>query len=147
MATHDELVDSLNGSGWRQRELGGFCGLIGPLWTRKEEAGWAYAVLATDNHVNPAGLVHGGLIAALMDHALSAIAWEKLGRRPCVTVQLDTHFLSAARAGQFLEGRGRVVRATSSLVFMQGAITIGGAEIAVASALLKAVSTERPIAA
>lgn len=129
--------DGLNAGGWRQRSLPGFAGLVGPLLTRKEEGGWAYGLVATQQHTNPAGFVHGGLLTTLIDHALSAIAWEALERRPCVTVQLDTHFLSAAREGQFLEARGRVVRATSSLVFMQGCIAIAGSEIVIASAVLK----------
>jgi uncharacterized protein (TIGR00369 family) len=127
-------------NGWRPRELPGFVGLVGPLWTRKEDAGWAYGVLATAQHLNPAGLVHGGMLATLIDHALSAIAWEAVQRRACVTVQLDTQFISAAREGQFLEARGRVVRASSTLVFMQGQVCVGRTEIVNASAVLKVLA-------
>ncbi|CAB3648760.1 PaaI family thioesterase [Achromobacter pestifer] len=130
---------TLTADGWRQKSLPGFAGLIGPLWVRKETEGWAYGILATASHLNPADVVHGGLLTALLDHGLSAIAWEALERRACVTVQLDTHFLMAARAGQFLEVRGRVVRATSSLVFMQGELTVAGNIVATASALLKSL--------
>ncbi|WP_238446976.1 PaaI family thioesterase [Azohydromonas australica] len=133
--------DSLTSIGWRQRSLPGFIGLVGPLWTRKEESVWAYGLLATNEHTNPAGVVHGGLLTTLVDHALSSIAWESSGRRACVTVQLDTQFLSAAREGQFLEARGRVVRATSSLVFMQGEISVGGSAIVAASAVLKMLTS------
>ena len=129
--------------GWRKRTLPGFAGLIGPLWVRKEEDGWAYGLLATAGHLNPAGVVHGGLLTALLDHGISAIAWEALGRRACVTVQLDTHFLAAAREGQFLEVRGRVVRATSSLVFMQGELSTDGQAVATAAAVLKQMGPAR----
>jgi len=139
-----QLSDSLRADGWRERSLPGFAGLIGPLWMRKEERAWAYGLLATNDHVNPAGIVHGGLLATLIDHALSSIAWEALERRACVTVQLDTHFLSAARAGQFLEARGRVVRATSTLVFMQGNLSVEGIEIVSACALLKVAAAASP---
>ncbi|MDT4875769.1 hypothetical protein FQZ97_1111630 [compost metagenome] len=131
-------------NGWRQRTLPGFAGLVGPLWTKKEATSWAYGLLATDAHTNPAGLVHGGLIGTLLDHALSAIAWEAMERRPCVTVNLSTQFLAAGRSGQFLEARGRIVRSTSSLVFMQGEIRIGENEIATASAILK-IAPKAPI--
>lgn len=129
--------ESLQQQGWRPRTLPGFAGQVGPLWTRKEASGWAYGILAAPEHLNPAGLVHGGLLMTLLDHALSAIAWEAIGRRTCVTVQMDTQFVSSAGNGQFLEARGRVVRATSSLVFMQGQISVGAAEIIQGSALLK----------
>jgi len=127
--------------GWRKKVLPGFAGLIGPLWVRKEADGWAYGLQATGDHLNPAGVVHGGLLTALLDHALSAIAWEALGRRACVTVQLDTHFLAAAREGQFLEVRGRVLRATSSLVFMQGELSVAGSVVATGAAVLKALGS------
>jgi acyl-coenzyme A thioesterase PaaI-like protein len=74
---------------------------------------------------------------SLMDHALSAIAWEAVGRRACVTVQMDTKFLSSARKGSFLVARGRVTRATASMVFMNGMVSVENKEILVASALLK----------
>jgi uncharacterized protein (TIGR00369 family) len=94
-------------------------------------------VLAGPEHLNPAGLVHGGLLMSLMDHALSAIAWEAVGRRACVTVQMDTQFLRGARAGDFLLARGHVTRATSRLVFMSGTASVGDQQILAASALLK----------
>lgn len=132
--------ETLVAEGWRERTLPGFVGLIGPLWTRREDAGWAYGLLTTEAHLNPAGVVHGGLSTSLIDHALSALAWEAVGRQPCVTVQLDTHFLAAVQAGQFIEARGRVVRATSTLVFMQGGISVGGEPVLGASAVMKVLS-------
>ena len=138
MDTHS-ADDSAVPPGWRKRTLPGFAGLIGPLWVRKEDDGWAYGLLTTADHLNPAGVVHGGLLTALLDHGISAIAWEALGRRACVTVHLDTHFLAAAREGQFLQVRGRVARATSSLVFMQGELSADGEVVATAVAVLKQV--------
>lgn len=140
--TTTETEQALEDSGWRKRGLPGFAGLIGPLWTKKENGGWAYGLLATQSHTNPAGLVHGGLVTTLLDHALSAVAWEAMDRRPCVTVSLDTQFLSAARSGQFLEARGRVVRATFSLIFLQGTIQVSESDIATASAILKVAGKE-----
>lgn len=142
--TTPATAESLAAEGWREKSLPGFAGLIGPLWVRKEAQGWAYGLLAGEQHLNPAGVVHGGMLTALLDHGLSAIAWEALGRRACVTVQLDTHFLMAARAGQFLEVRGRVVRAASSLVFMDGELSVAGNAVATGVAVLKALKPAAP---
>lgn len=148
-------AESLAAEGWHCKTLPGFAGLIGPLWVRREggqdegvrsegmrsEAqAWAYGLLATADHLNPAGVVHGGLLTALLDHGLSAIAWQALDRRPCVTVQLDTHFLAPARAGQFLEVRGQLLRATSSLVFMRGELSVAGNVVATGAAVLKVLA-------
>ncbi|MDQ8033688.1 phenylacetic acid degradation protein [Bordetella genomosp. 1] len=130
-------AQALRDAGWTERAGQGFSAHVGPIWTRREDGHWAYGLLTGPQHANIAGLVHGGLIATLMDQGLSAIAWEHVSRQPCVTVQLDTQYLTAARPGQFLEARGRVSRATSSLVFVQGEITAGDDTIAAGMAILK----------
>ena len=124
-------------SGWKPRTLDGFIGSVGPLWTRKEAEAWAYGFVATSQHTNPAGIVHGGLLMTLIDHALSAIAWEEAGRRPCVTIQIDVRFLDAVRPPALIEARGRVVRRTATLSFTEGQLTVGANVVVTASALLK----------
>ena len=122
--------------GWTPRTLPGFAGLVGPLWTRREGDGWAYAILVEDRHANPAGLAHGGLVSTLADHALSVVAWEANGRRPCITVALDVRFLAPARPGDLLVARGRVVRQTGSLAFLDGRVSVGDVDIATATAIM-----------
>ena len=122
--------------GWKARTLPGFAGLVGPLWTRREGEAWAYAVLIEQRHANPAGVAHGGLLSTLADHALSAIAWEANGRRPCITIALDMRFLAPARPGDLVVARGRVQRQTGSLAFMDGRLAVGDVEIATVTAIL-----------
>ena len=124
-------------SGWKQRDLPGFIGNVGPLWTKKENDLWAYAIVSKPEHTNPAGIVHGGLLMTLLDHALSAIAWEEAGRKPCVTIQIDVRFLAAVPVGKLIEARGRVVRRTTTLSFTEGALTIDQETAVTASAVLK----------
>lgn len=126
--------------GWKKRSLGGFMDCAGPLWTHKEEGDWAYGILAGERHLNPAGLVHGGLLETLMDHALSSIAWEASGRQKCVTLQMDTHFLASASAGMFIEARGRVVHSTPGTFFMQGMLTVDSRPAMSAQALMKVLT-------
>jgi uncharacterized protein (TIGR00369 family) len=125
--------------GWKPRTLPGFIGLVGPLWTKKEGTSWNYGIVADERHTNPAGIVHGGMLTTLLDHALSTIAWEANERRPCMTVALDVYFLAAARPGDLVAAGGRIVRQTASLIFMQGKLSVAGDEIATASAILKTV--------
>lgn len=130
--------------GWKARTLPGFFGLVGPLWTKKEGDTWAYAFLAEEKHTNPAGIVHGGMLTTLLDHALSVIAWEANDRKPCITVALDVQFLAPARPGDLVAARGRIVRQASSLIFMQGGLTVDGRDIAAACAILKLVAPKAP---
>jgi len=133
-------MDDLAHHGWKRRELPGFAGLAGPLWTKKENDAWVFAVLAEAKHVNPAGIVHGGMLTTLLDHSLSVIAWEANARKPCVTVSLDVQFFAPARPGDVIEARGRIARQSASLVFTQGALTVNGADIAAATAIMKVLS-------
>ena len=77
---------------------------------------------------------------SLIDHAMSTVAWEHLGRVPCVTVQLDTRFMNSAQKHQFVKASAVVERATSSLVFTRAAISVDERDIATASAILKVLN-------
>jgi len=133
-------------SGWKQRSLEGFFGLVGPMWTKREGDSWAYGLVVEAQHTNPAGIIHGGALMTLIDHALSAIAWEAAQRRPCVTVQLDVQFVAAVRPAKLVEARGRVVKRAASLVFMQGNLTVEGEEVVTANAILKVIEARRSAA-
>lgn len=137
---HEDKADGPSRDGWRERSLSGFIDVAGPLWTRKEAGGWAYGLHCGEQHLNPARRVHGGAMMTLLDHAISAVAWEAADRKPCVTVQLDCQFLDAVQAGEFAEARARVVRKTRSLLFMQGGVMVGGREVMTTQAILKVIA-------
>ena len=139
MEDHNSIVAALQAAGWKQRTLGGFIDTAGPLWTRKEGAGFAYGILVEERHLNPGAIVHGGMLGTLMDHAISTVAWEAAGRQRCVTLQLDTHFLAPARTGDFVEARGAVMHRTNSTLFMQGHLSVAGQPVASAQAIMRVV--------
>ena len=115
----------LQAQGWKARELPGHMGQIGPLWTRRlADGAWAYGLLAGAQHLNPAGVVHGGALLSLADHALSTAAWEACGRVPCVTVQLDAHFVAPVRTGQFVQLQPQLVQRSASLLFMRAELAV-----------------------
>ncbi|WP_159917794.1 PaaI family thioesterase [Pantoea sp. 18069] len=126
--------------GWKPHELPGFMGLAGPLWSRREDAGWAYGLQVASQHLNPAGMLHGGALLTLMDHALSTIAWQAAQRTPCLTLQLDSHFLASVGEGGFVEVRAQVTQRTRSLIFLQGLATQAGAPVLQAQAIMKVVA-------
>ena len=104
----------------------------------------AFGLLTDARHANRRGVVHGGMLVTLMDHALGAVVWEAVGRAPIATIQLDAHFLAAVRPGEFVEARGQVVRRTRSVVFVRGALTAGGREVLAASGIWKVLGGEEP---
>ncbi len=59
-----DIPTRLREGGWKPLQgAGRFMALAGPLWAAREGDGWAYGVVSTDEHLNPAGVVHGGLLA------------------------------------------------------------------------------------
>jgi acyl-coenzyme A thioesterase PaaI-like protein len=99
-------------------------GGLGVPWAKKEGEQWLYGLLTGPEHSNPNGVVHGGVLMAFADHALSFHAWEAAERAPCTTIQLNTHFLDAITPGEFIELRGEVTRRTRGLVFVRGVIGV-----------------------
>jgi uncharacterized protein (TIGR00369 family) len=81
------------------------------------------AVQADETHRNLQGLVHGGLVAALADTAcgLAVRTAVEPGRRH-VTVQLNVHYLAAARPGRIL-AHGRAVRVGGTLAYAEASVT------------------------
>jgi len=138
-ALHDDLVRE----GWKARDLPGFIGRSGPLWTRRGEDGWSYGFAIGPQHLNPARVAHGGALTTLLDHVISTVAWEAAGRAPCVTLQLDTHFLAAVREGAFAQARAEVAHRTGGLLFMTGSVSVEGSPVLTAQAILKVLAPAR----
>lgn len=131
--------------GWKLIRPGGepeFTALIGPFWARRENASWTYAFRAEPRHANTRGVIHGGMLMSFADQALSLLAWEAAGRQPCATVGLNNQFIAAAKPGDWIVARGRVVRRTRSLVFMQGTLSVNDGEILSADGIWKLLGAE-----
>ncbi|GAB2897468.1 PaaI family thioesterase [Paralcaligenes ginsengisoli] len=126
-------------SGWREHKHDGLMGTLGPLLSRQIAGRWQYGLMMRDAHLNAAKMVHGGAITTLMDQALSALAWQHTSHTPCLTMQLNINFIDAARLGDFMIASGRVVRATRSLLFLDGEICVADGTIATAQGIFKPV--------
>lgn len=119
--------------GWKEIPVKAFFRRIGPLYARRNRNGWEYGLLTTNEHDNSAGVVHGGVLAAFADQALSTLAWEAAGRRAASTVSLDMQFARPVMPGQFVAAQGRIVRVGASLIFLTGLLTCEGRDVAAAS--------------
>ncbi|MHB1486981.1 MAG: PaaI family thioesterase [Acidimicrobiales bacterium] len=85
-----------------------------------EEGTIEVAFTATDAFLNPAGVVQGGFLAAMLDDTLGPAL--VCGLEPgdfAPTADLHVQFLRPARPGR-LVGRGRVVRRGRDVAFLAG---------------------------
>jgi acyl-coenzyme A thioesterase PaaI-like protein len=94
-------------------------------WQKRQGDVWHYGLLTRADHANPAGAVHGGILAVFADHTLGCYVEAAADGAPNVTIQLNTHFLAAVDPGSFLELRGEVTRVTGTMVFVRGIIAVG----------------------
>jgi uncharacterized protein (TIGR00369 family) len=75
---------------------------------------------ALPSFINPAGTVHGGMLAAMMDELLAVTMTAAMREGELnATLDLGTRFLKAGRLGP-IEGFGRVVKRGRAVGFVEG---------------------------
>lgn len=78
------------------------------------------AFTADERFLNPAGVIQGGFLAAMLDDTLGPALVATLGAEEWApTTDLHVQFLAPARPGRLL-GRGRVVRRGAAIAFLAG---------------------------
>ncbi len=127
--------------GFKPRNMGdGFMVVNGPLYYRKSDGGIDLGFRVEPRHTNPLGICHGGMLATFADMvcAISAHATSDAAKNrflPTISLQLD--YLAAAKLGAWVQGRATVLRATRTMLFMQGLITADGEPVTRISGIFK----------
>ena len=113
----------------------GFNDLVG-LDAEEGSAGEAIVTLtAGERHLNPAGTVHGGAIATLIDVAMGrAVASQFTGDERPVTVEMKVNFLEAGEVGE-LVAEARVSRRGRRFVVAHAEVTQAATGETVAEAM------------
>lgn len=83
---------------------------------------------AADEHLNPHGTVHGGLIATMLDVAMGEAVAAEGGKSP-VTVSLTVTYLEPGRPGR-LEARADVRKRGKRLLVVEGEVVQDGDVVA-----------------
>jgi uncharacterized protein (TIGR00369 family) len=99
--------------------------LIGfePLGFDPDGDGIEIAFSATEQFLNYAGVVQGGMLAAMLDATLGPALGATLAEGEWApTTDLHVQFLSPARPGRII-GRGRVVRRGGQVAFLAGELS------------------------
>lgn len=110
----------------------------GPYYFREEPDGsFRCAFVSEPKHMNGQGNMHGGAMMTFADYAMFVIARPAIENVAAVTLTLNSEFISAAAAGEFIEATGEIVRETNSLVFVRGKIFSGERTILTFSGVLK----------
>ena len=104
---------------WRDLTYGGFNHHIGPVrLARAGESQWQGTLMLDERHRNAGGVCHGGVSMTLADVTMGAGSFESAGKRPCATVEMNSHFLAAAKLDQRLLAVATQLRLVRDLSFM-----------------------------
>ena len=71
-----------------------------------------------ENHLNAAGITHGGYLSALIDAGAGTAAHRSAENAPCVTISLDIKFIGASKVGDEIIGHVKILKKTKTLVFL-----------------------------
>ena len=126
-------------------ELPGYVDLLGMRPLSAEPGHVRMEFTATEQFLNPAGVVQGGFITAMLDDTMGPAAVAQLGPGHFApTLELKVNFLRAVGPGR-LVGDGRVVHMGRSVAFLEGSLADeDGNVVATATATARIVKIGQP---
>ena len=109
----------------------------GVLFRTISENEYEFKSTIQKNHLNKAGITHGGFIAALVDAGAGTAAHRSSDNNPCVTVSLELKFISTVHLGQELIGNTKIQKKTKSMIFLTCELKTEKKIVATASGIWK----------
>ena len=116
----------------------------GVLFRVISENEYEFKTTIKENHLNAAGIAHGGFIAAVVDAGAGTAAHRSADQNPCVTISLELKFISAVKLDQELTGKTKIQKKTKSLVFLTCELVSENKIVATASGVWKILSKKIP---
>ena len=109
----------------------------GLLFRAISENEYEYKTIINQNHLNAAGITHGGFISAFVDAGAGTAAHRSANQNPCVTISLELKFISAVKLGEELIGITKIQKKTKTMVFLTTELKTSDKIVATASGVWK----------
>ena len=90
----------------------------GVMFRNISENEYEFKAVINENHLNAAGITHGGYLAALIDAGAGTAAQRSAQNAPCVTISLDLKYIGASKIGDEIIGHVKILKKTKTLVFL-----------------------------
>ena len=90
----------------------------GLLFKEISKTEYEFKTNISENHLNAAGITHGGYIASIIDAGAGTGAHRAADNKSCVTISLDIKFIGATKLGDEIIGYTKIQKKTNSLVFL-----------------------------
>ena len=109
----------------------------GLLFRNISENEYEFKSTINNNHLNAAGITHGGYLSALIDAGAGTAAHRSADNAPCVTISLDIKFIGSSKVNDEIYGKVRILKKTKTLVFLFCELNCNGKIITSASGIWK----------
>jgi|TARA_B110000196_G_C20812388_1_gene505330 acyl-coenzyme A thioesterase PaaI-like protein len=116
----------------------------GVLFRTISDSEYNFKATINDNHLNAAGIAHGGFIAALVDAGAGTAAHKSADENPCVTISLELKFISTVKLNQEIIGTTKIQKKTKSLIFLTCELVADKKIVATASGVWKILNKKLP---
>ena len=90
----------------------------GVLFKNISETEFEFKSIINENHLNAAGITHGGYLSALIDAGAGTAAHRSADNAPCVTISLDLKFIGTSKVGDEIIGNVKILKKTNTLIFL-----------------------------
>ena len=90
----------------------------GVLFRSISETEYEFKSIINENHLNAAGITHGGYLSALVDAGAGTAAHRSADNAPCVTISLDLKFIGVSKVNDEIIGHVKILKKTKTLVFL-----------------------------
>ena len=90
----------------------------GLLFRKISDAEYEFKTTVNENHLNAAGITHGGYISSIIDAGAGTAAHRVANSSPCVTISLDIKFIGATKLGDEIIGFAKILKKTKTMVFL-----------------------------
>ena len=90
----------------------------GVMFRNISETEYEFKSTINENHLNAAGITHGGYLSALVDAGAGTAVHRSAANAPCVTISLDLKFIGASKLGDEIIGHVKILKKTKTLVFV-----------------------------
>ena len=109
----------------------------GLLFRNISENEYEFKSTINKNHLNAAGITHGGYLSALIDAGAGTAAHRSADNAPCVTISLDIKFIGSSKVNDEIYGKVKILKKTKTLVFLFSELNCNGKIIMSASGIWK----------
>tara|TARA_B110000444_G_C18526732_1_gene449209 strand:+ start:204 stop:629 length:426 start_codon:yes stop_codon:yes gene_type:complete len=116
----------------------------GILFRSITETEYEFKTKINMNHLNAAGITHGGYLSALIDAGAGTAAHRASENAPCVTISLDLKFIGTSKVGDEITGLTRILKKTNTLVFLFCELRCNDKIITSASGVWKILKIKSP---